>query len=64
MDYQVEKNTGEVVDKIVIEYIAQPVKNKPGLLELSGIQNGLWHSEQWRILNISDHFMIGKKLTV
>jgi len=53
MDYQVDRIFGDTVNKTVIETITQPDPTKEGLLELSGIQNGLFHSERWRILAFS-----------
>ena len=59
MDYQVNKMDGDIADKLVIEYISQPIKGEPGQLEFGGVQNGLWHSEQWRIVTFNKEFMIG-----
>jgi len=50
MDYQVEKDTGETVDKRVVEFIEQKNENEEGVLGLSGIQNGLMHEEEWRVV--------------
>ena len=50
MDYQVVKDTGEVVDKRVVEYIEQREEARQGVLSLSGVQNGLHHEEEWRVV--------------
>jgi len=60
MDYQVNKMDGDIADKLVIEYISQPIKGEPGQLEFGGVQNGLWHSEQWRIVTFNKEFMIAE----
>ena len=46
------------MNKTVIEYIEQPDKDKEGLLIFGGVQNGLYHSERWRILKFQKEFMI------
>ena len=50
MDYQVERDDGERVDKRVVELIEQKNENEEGVLRLSGIQNGLMHEEEWRVV--------------
>jgi len=60
MDYQVEKDSGELKDKTVLEDVHQNVPEKQGFLQLSGIQNGLFHSEEWRILERNKDFMIAE----
>ena len=60
MDYQVEKLDGNIVDKTVIEHIATPQETKQGFMEFSGVQNGLWHSENWRVIHINKEFFIGE----
>ena len=50
MFLQVDRLIGDTVNKTVIEHISQPDPSKEGLLILSGIQNGLFHSERWRVL--------------
>ena len=50
MDYQVERDDGTIVDKRVIELIEQKNDKKEGALSLSGIQNGLMHEEEWRVV--------------
>jgi len=50
MDYQVDRDVGDTVQKRVIMYIQQPHTDKQGQLALSGIQNGLYHEEEWRVL--------------
>ena len=49
---------GDTVNKTVIEHIEQPDADKQGLLIFGGIQNGLFHSERWRILEFNSEFMI------
>ena len=49
---------GDTVNKSVIEHIEQPSPEEQGLLLLEGTQNGLYHSEQWRILELTKDFMI------
>ena len=51
------------MDKTVIEYIEMPLKTKQGFMEFSGIQNGLWHSEHWRVVHINKDYFIGEKQT-
>jgi len=58
MDYQVDRVFGDTVNKTVIEYIEQPDGDKEGLLIFGGYQNGLYHSERWRILKFDKQFMI------
>ena len=50
MDYQVEREEGDIVSKRVVEFIEQKNNNEEGVLSLSGIQNGLMHEEEWRVL--------------
>jgi len=50
MDYQVEREEGDIVSKRVVEFIEQKNKNEEGVLSLSGIQNGLMHEEEWRVV--------------
>ena len=50
MDYQVERDEGDTVDKRVVEFIEQKDENEEGALGLSGIQNGLMHEEEWRVV--------------
>jgi len=50
MDYQVERDAGDRVDKRVVEFIEQKDENEEGVLSLSGIQNGLTHEEEWRVV--------------
>ena len=57
---QVEKVSGEILDKSVTEEITQENQKKQGFLQMSGIQNGLFHSEQWRVLEINQNFMISQ----
>jgi len=58
MDYQVDRVFGDTVNKTVIEHIEQPDAEKEGLLIFGGVQNGLFHSERWRILEFDGEFMI------
>ena len=58
--FKVEKLDGSILDKTVIEYIEMPLETKQGFMEFSGIQNGLWHSEHWRVLDINKDYFIGK----
>jgi len=60
MDYQVERISGEVVDKTVLEEISQNLGDKEGFLQMSGIQNGLYHEEEWRILHRNKNFMLAE----
>jgi len=60
MDYQVEKLDGSILDKTVIEYIEVPLETKQGFMEFSGIQNGLWHSEHWRVIEINKDYFIAE----
>ena len=57
---QVERLTGEIIDKSVIEEITQSNPDKQGFLQMSGVQNGLFHSEEWRVLEINRNFMISQ----
>ena len=57
---QVEKVSGEILDKSVMEEITQENQKKQGFLQMSGIQNGLSHSEEWRVLEINQNFMISQ----
>ena len=57
---QVERLTGEIIDKSVIEEITQSNPHKQGFLQMSGVQNGLFHSEEWRVLEINRNFMISQ----
>ena len=50
MDYQVERDDGNTVSKRVVEFIEQNIEDEEGLLSLSGIQNGLMHEEEWRVV--------------
>ena len=50
--------SGEILDKSVLEEIIQDNQDKQGFLQMSGIQNGLFHSEEWRVLEINQNFMI------
>ena len=69
-----ERDSGEVKNKTVLEDISQNLPEKEGFLEMSGIQNGnlvpfyeksltcwkgLFHSEEWRILEKNKNFMLG-----
>ena len=59
MDYQVERDDGTIVDKRVIELIEQKDDKMEGALSLSGIQNGLMHEEEWRVVAMNkDHDMM------
>ena len=40
MAFQVEKDSGELKDKTVLEDVHQNLPEKQGFLQLSGIQNG------------------------
>ena len=51
------------MDKTVIEFIEMPLETKQGFMEFSGIQNGLWHSEHWRVVHITKDYIIGVQLT-
>ena len=56
MDYQVERDDGTIVDKRVIELIEQKDDKREGALSLSGVQNGLMHEEEWRVVAMNkDH---------
>ena len=57
---QVERVSGEILDKSVTEEITQENQHKQGFLQMSGIQNGLFHSEEWRVLEINQNFMISQ----
>ena len=57
---QVERLSGEIIDKSVIEEITQSNPDKQGFLQMSGVQNGLFHSEEWRVLEINRNFMISQ----
>ena len=59
-----ERESGEVLDKSVIEEISQNLPDKQGYLEMTGIQNGLFHSEEWRVLERNDNFMLGENSQV
>ena len=48
------------MDKTVIEHISTPQETKQGFMEFSGVQNGLWHSEHWRVIHINKEFFIGE----
>ena len=61
LSFKVEKLDGSIVDKTVIEYIETPLETKQGFMEFSGIQNGLWHSEHWRVIQINNDYFIGEK---
>ena len=61
LTFKVEKLDGNIVDKTVIEYIEMPLDTKQGFMEFSGIQNGLWHSEHWRVIQINNDYFIGEK---
>ena len=52
--------SGEIIDKSVLEEITQADQDKQGFLQMSGIQNGLFHSEEWRVLEINQNFMISQ----
>ena len=60
MDYQVERDDGNTVSKRVVEFIEQNIEDEEGLLNLSGLQNGLMHEEKWRVVarNKSNGWMI------
>ena len=47
----------------MIEFIEMPLETKQGFMEFSGIQNGLWHSEHWRVVHINKDYIIGVQLT-
>ena len=55
-----ERDSGEILDKTVKEEISQNLADKQGFLEMAGIQNGLYHSEEWRVLERNENFMIGE----
>ena len=57
---QVERVSGEIVDKSVLEEIMQDNQDKQGFLQMNGIHDGLFHSEEWRVLEINQNFMIGQ----
>ena len=59
--FKVEKLDGSILDKTVIEYIEIPLQRKQGFMEFSGIQNGLWHSEHWKVIDINKDYFIGKQ---
>ena len=61
LSFKVEKLDGSIVDKTVIEYIETPLETKQGFMEFSGTQNGLWHSEHWRVIQINNDYFIGEK---
>ena len=48
------------MDKSVLEEIIQDNQDKQGFLQMSGIHDGLFHSEEWRVLEINQNFMIGQ----
>ena len=60
VSFQVERLSGEILDKSVLEEITQDNQDKQGFLQMSGIQNGLFHSEEWRVLEINQNFMISQ----
>lgn len=60
MDYQVERTSGEILDKSVKEEISQNLPEKQGYLQMTGIQNGLFHSEEWRVMERNDNFMLAQ----
>ena len=55
-----ERTSGEILDKSVMEEIWQNLPEKQGYLQMTGIQNGLFHSEEWRIIERNDNFMLGE----
>ena len=55
-----ERTSGEILDKSVVEEIWQNLPEKQGFLQMTGIQNGLFHSEEWRIMERNDNFMLGE----
>ena len=59
-----ERVSGEVLDKTVREEISQNLPDKQGYLQMTGIQNGLYHSEEWRVLERNDNFMLGENSQV
>ena len=52
--------SGEIVEKSVLEEIVQDNQDKQGFLQMSGIHDGLFHSEEWRVLEINQNFMISQ----
>ena len=48
------------MDKSVLEVIVQENQDKQGFLQMSGIHDGLFHSEEWRVLEINQNFMISQ----
>ena len=59
-----ERVSGEVLDKKVREEITQNLPDKQGYLQMTGIQNGLYHSEEWRVLERNENFMLGENSQV
>ena len=55
-----ERVSGEVLDKTVREEISQNLPDKQGYLQMTGIQNGLYHSEEWRVIERNQNFMLGE----
>ena len=49
MLYQVEKASGEVLVKTMREDISKNLPDKLGFLQMTGMQNGWYHSEEWRV---------------
>ena len=43
-----------------METVTSQRSDKQGFLELSGWQNGAWHSEHWRLMEANHRFMIGE----
>ena len=52
--------SGEIVDKSVVEEITQDNQDKQGFLQMSGLHDGLFHSEEWRVLEINQNFLISE----
>ena len=44
------REAGDTVDRRVVEDIHQRDPDIQGVLALSGVQNGLFHEEEWRVL--------------
>ena len=59
-----ERTSGEILDKSVREEISQNLPDKQGYLEMNGIQNGLFHSEEWRVMERDENFMLGENSQV
>ena len=55
-----ERASGEVLNKTVREEIYQNLPEKQGYLQMTGIQNGLYHSEEWRVIERNQNFMLGE----